>query len=155
MLPLPFLVVELFSLFVYESCHGSAIRQYHHNIKNIIFSAGITYATVWNQDSLSQTDIKKAELVIPVVKKDVQAKEDLISSLKPFATAFGINISVMISIAELIDLLDTVTSKGRINDSFCQRQATADDCLNFAHLQWKSVICDLGIFLEGLQKQAG
>jgi hypothetical protein len=91
-------------MIVYETRNGGAIHQHQQTIRNTLFSAGMAYATVWNQGALSQTHISKADLVIPVAKKDAQAK-DVEDSLQPFATAFGIKVTVMTSIAQAIDAL--------------------------------------------------
>jgi hypothetical protein len=91
-------------MIVYETRAGGAIKQHHKTVKNMIFTAGRGYATVWNQATLSQTQVVKADLVIPVAKKDAQVK-DLEANLQPFATAFGVEVSLMTSVAQEIDAL--------------------------------------------------
>jgi hypothetical protein len=57
-------------MIVHETRNGGVIQQHHKTIRNTLFTAGLAYATVWNQGALSQTQISKADLVIPVAKKD-------------------------------------------------------------------------------------
>jgi hypothetical protein len=91
-------------MFVYECRPDGAIAQHHKNVQNTILRAGLAYATVWNQAALRQTQLNKADLVIPVAKKEAQA-DDVASALEPFAKAFGIEVSLMMSMAQHIDPL--------------------------------------------------
>lgn len=91
-------------MIIYESRPGGAIARHHQNVQNTIYRAGLAYATIWNQGALGQSQVNKSDLVIPVAKKEAAAN-DVASALQPFATAFNIDVALMMSIAQHIDPL--------------------------------------------------
>lgn len=78
-------------------------------------SAGISYATSWNQEALANVSLKKADLKVPVSKKSAQSSEKTMEELQSIAKAFGLqDAQPLVDVAEALDTMvrTSITERG-------------------------------------------
>jgi hypothetical protein len=67
-------------------------------------SAGVSYATSWNQAALANASLKKSDLGIPVSKKSSEPVDSIKIALQPIAKAFGLqDANALVEMAQALD----------------------------------------------------